>query len=147
MSSSRPLDVASRFLAAYAAGNAAGVRALAAPGATSYYVPWGDRGRSTLAAASETWSRYPAAFDGFAMPVIHAHEDASGRVAFVATLNQGTQRAEVDGIESRGARMSCPHLFILTTDADGLIADAEIWCDEATLARQLGAGGDPNGPS
>lgn len=138
MASSSPSAVADRFLAAYAAGDAAAIRALSAPEAVASYVPWGDVGRQPLARASVAWARYPAAFDGFAMPVLHRLEDPAARTAVVATLNQGVQRSDVDGIASRGGRMACPHLFIITLDGAGLIASVEIWCDQLTLYRQLG---------
>ncbi|WP_116970909.1 hypothetical protein [Blastomonas sp. UPD001] len=137
MASTALLAVADRFLVAYTAGDAAAVRALPAPDAVAFYVPWGDTGRSPIAQASVAWSRYPAAFDGFAMSVPRKHEDPSARTAVVATLNEGLQRADVDGIVSRGGTMSCPHLFLIALDEEGLIASVEIWRDQLTLYRQL----------
>lgn len=126
------------FIAAYEQGDAAQIRALCAPHARARYVPWGDRGENPVARAVETWSRYPAAFDGFAMPIQSLYEDHERGTVVLATLNQGRQRADVDGIATTGRAMACPHLFVLAFDEEGLIAQVQIWCDQLTLYQQLG---------
>ena len=132
-----PISVAGTFLAAYVAGDKAAILALCAPDAVAEYVPWGDEGLNLVVNAVEVWARYPAAFDGFAMPVCERFEGRNARTAVVAIVNRGRQRAQVGGIADAAGQMAAPHLFVVTLNEAGLIARVQVWCDQATLYRQL----------
>lgn len=143
-----PVEAIGRaFIAAYARGDRSAILALCSSDARTHYVPWGDAGRNPVTAAVDVWTRYPAAFDNFAMPIVGLFQDER-RVVVISTLNSGVQRADVDGIPNTGRRMACPHLFVIHVDMQDLITGVEVWCDQLTLYHQLGfpadfaAGGD-----
>ena len=75
---------------------------------------------------------------GFAVPITYRLEDVDQGTAVVATLNQGRQRADVDGIVNAGRRMSCPHMFLIALDGHGCIEHVQVWCDQLTLYQRLG---------
>lgn len=133
-----PAASARDFLTAYADGDGDAMLTLCAPGAVAEYVPWGDEGHNPVTRAIDVWTQYPAAFEGFEMPILQVYEDIAQRTAIIATINRGRQRTDVDGIANAGGVMACPHLFVITLDKAGLIARVQVWCDQVTLYRQLG---------
>ena len=118
--------IATMFIDCYARGDRAGMLALCAADAAAEYVPWGAEGPNPLLRAVEVWARYPAAFDGFAMPITATMEDPARRVVVIGTMNQGRQRADVDGISNAGSEMRCPHLFVLGFDPSDRIASVQV---------------------
>ncbi len=130
--------LARAFILAYERGDETEMLAFCEPDASTYYIPWGEAGRHPINEAVNFWSRYPAAFDHFAMPVSSIAEDREEATVIISTVNQGRQRIEIDGIENKARQMTCPHLFIIKFNNSERIRSVEIWCDQITIYRQLG---------
>lgn len=85
-----------------------------------------------------SWGVLIDSFPDLTNTILSITGDESGRKAFVDVDISGTQEKEAFGVPSQGRAYTVRHLFVIETDASGLITRMTAFWDNVDWYRQLG---------